>query len=96
MNMLMIVCPEARQMELRALMEKQGVHAYSELQNVIGEGKTGKKLGTHVWPAKSVLLFTVLPPEKKESLLKAMRDYQKTLFLDESLRAFVLPAEQAL
>ena len=64
MKMLMIVCPENRRAEIRQLIVRHEVRSYSEIANVLGEGKTGKHLGTHTFPGKSVLIFTVLPPAK--------------------------------
>ena len=59
------------------------------------EGVTGKRLGTHVWPGKSVLMFTVVTDEKKDELVAALKECQKTLFPGEGMKAFVLPAEEA-
>ncbi len=39
MKMLMIICPEERQEEVRALIGKHDVHSYSEIANVLGEGR---------------------------------------------------------
>ena len=93
MKMLMIICPENRQQEVRDLITQHHVHSYSEIPNVLGEGKTGKHLGTHVWPGKSVLVFTVVASSKKEELVQALKDYHETLLDGEGLRVFALPVE---
>ena len=93
MKMLMIVCPEGRQEEIRTLMENHGVHGYSELNQVIGEGKTGKKLGTPAWPEKSCLIFSVLETQQQNELVKSLKAYQANLLPGEGMRAFMLPAE---
>jgi len=82
MNMLMIICPEERQEEVRELITKHDVHSYSEIPNVLGEGKTGKHFGTHTWPGTSVLIFTVVDETKHDGL-----------FESEGLRVFSLPVE---
>ena len=56
MKMLMIICPENRQEEVRALVGEHAVHAYSEIPGVLGEGETGKHLGTRTWPGRSALM----------------------------------------
>ncbi|HOW96755.1 MAG TPA: hypothetical protein P5567_07735 [Kiritimatiellia bacterium] len=59
MKLLMIISPEARQGEIRELIGRHDVRAYTELTRVIGEGATGKHLGTHAWPGQSVIgLYT--------------------------------------
>lgn len=96
MKLLMVICPEERRDQITALVEKHGVHSFTALPPVIGEGTTGKRLGTSVWPGKSLLMFTVVSDEKKDELLAALRMCQKNLFPGESLKAFVLPADEAL
>jgi len=93
MKMLMIVCPESRQEEVRALIAKHEVHSYSELPHVFGEGKTGKHLGTPVFPGQSVLIFTVVSAGKKDELVQALKAYQDSLLAGEGLRVFALPVE---
>ena len=94
MKMLMVICPENRQGEIRTLIAKHDVHAYSEVRDIIGAGATGPHLDNRTWPGKSVLVFSVIPDEKKAELLAAIRDCAKTLFPSEGLRAFVLPVEE--
>lgn len=93
MKMLMIVCPENRQKEVRELIAKHNVHSYSAIPNILGEGKTGKRLGTHFFPGKSVLVFTVVATAKKDELVRALKEYQAGLFEGEGFRAFALPVE---
>ena len=96
MKMLLIICPETRQDELRDLIVRHGVHAYSELKNVLGEGKTGKKMDTQIWPEKSILIFTVTEENKSKELLAALKDFQKQLYKEEGFRVFALPAEAVI
>lgn len=96
MKLLMVICPEERRDQVTALVEKHGVHSFTELPQVTGEGVTGKRLGTHVWPNKSVLMFTVVSDEKTNELVAALRECQQGLFPGEGMKAFVLPAEEAL
>lgn len=96
MKLLMVICPEERRQQVTALVEKHGVHSFTELPQVIGEGVTGKHLDTQVWPGKSVLVFTVVSDEKNDELVAALRECRKSLFPGEGMKVFVLPAEEAL
>ena len=89
----MQVIPLSRQPEVRALIAKHDVHSYSEIPNVLGEGKTGKHLGTHTFPGKSVLVFTVVAAAKRDELVQALKEYHEGLFEGEGLRVFALPVE---
>ena len=96
MKLLMVICPEARRAALTTLMETHGVKAFTELPQVMGEGATGKHLGTQAWPGSSLLLFTVVPDGKKDELVGALRECRKQLFPAEGMKVFVLPAEEAI
>lgn len=93
MKMLMIICPENRQEEVRALIAKHHVPAYSEIPGLLGAGKTGKHLGTHAFPGKSALIFTAVETAKKKELVEALREYSRQLYEGEGLRVFALPVE---
>lgn len=96
MKMVMVICPEGRREEIRSLIARHEVHAFSELGPVVGEGATGKHLGTDVWPGRSVLVFTVISDEKKRELLDALKACRDSLYPGEGLKAFTLPVEELL
>lgn len=96
MKLLMIICPEGRRDQITATVEQHGVHAFTEVRQVKGEGITGKRFGTHAWPGELVLLFSIVSDEKKDELVKALRQCQKDLFPNEGMKAFILPAEEAI
>lgn len=93
MQMLMIICPDNRRAEVRNLIADHGEGAFSEIPNVFGSGKTGKHLGTHTFPGKSVLIFVAIEGPKKDALIAALKTYHDTLYKGEGLRIFALPVE---
>ena len=93
MKMLMTICPEHRLEEVRKLITQFGIHTYSVIPNVLGEGKTGKHLGTHTWPGKSALVFTVVSTAETKKLIAVLKEYQQGLLGGEGLRVFALPVE---
>jgi hypothetical protein len=96
MKMLLIICPEGRQREIRDRIWGHDIHAYTELKDVTGEGLKGKKLGSRVWPDTSIIVFTVIPNEKVDGLVSDLRRFSEDLFPDEGMRVFVMPAEQVV
>lgn len=96
MKMLMIVCPEKNVEDIRKLIASYDVHSYSELHDVTGEGEKGKRFGTRVWPGKSIIIFTVVPEQKKDELVQALKKCEQNLMPEESMRAFVMPVEDVL
>ncbi len=95
MNMLMIICPQNREENIRGVIEKHGVHFYSEIGNVTGTGKTGKRMGNRLWPGTSTLMFTTVEDDKKNELISALKSCSADLYPGEGLKAFILPAEEA-
>jgi hypothetical protein len=96
MKMLVLIGPEGREEDLRHLIARHEVHAYSEFRGVIGEGATGRRLDTPVFPGKSVMIFTVVGNPKLEELRAAVEAFRRTLYPAESVRAFVLPVEEMI
>jgi nitrogen regulatory protein PII len=96
MKMIMIICPEDRREEIRRQISAHELHAYTELKNVTGEGATGKKFGTTLWPEKSIIVFSVISDDRKDGLLKDLQACSKSLFPGEGMRVFVLPVEEAI
>lgn len=96
MKMLMIICPESRQEEVRALVGEHAIHAYSEIPGVLGEGETGKHLGTRTWPGRSSLIFTVLPKAKERDMVNALQAFKSKLYEGEGIRVFALPVESLM
>lgn len=96
MKMLVIIGPENRREELQRVVASHGVHAYSEITGVLGEGETGKHFGTHTWPGQSVLIFTIIPKEQADAVVKALREFKAQLYEGEGIRVFALPAEMVM
>lgn len=96
MKMLVLIGPEGREDDLRNLIASHEVHAYSEFRNVIGEGATGRRLGTPVFPGRLVMIFTVVEDPQLDVLRPAVEQFRSTLYPGESVRAFVLPVETRL
>jgi hypothetical protein len=96
MKMMIIVCPESREKEINDLIARHEVHAFSQIRDVIGAGKTGKKMGTQVWPGESVLTFAVMEDSKSEELKDALRTCAQELYPGEGMRAFVLTIEDVI
>lgn len=96
MKMIVIVCPEGRHEEFRNSIEDHGIHAYTEMRHAMGEGETGKKFGSDIWPGESVIIFMVIDDEKKAEVAELLRQCQAKLYPAEGMRAFVMPVEEIL
>ena len=96
MKMLVVIGPHGRQEEIRALISRNGARAFTEIPEVLGQGEHGKRLGTHFFPGTSALMFSVLPAAEVERVVTALQELRGSLYAQESLHAFTLPAESVL
>jgi len=96
MKMIVVVCPQERHAEFRDSLQEHGVHAYTEMRHVVGQGETGKKFGTRIWPEESILILMVVDDDRKAQLLELVRHCQSRLYPAEGMRAFVMPVEEIL
>lgn len=96
MKMLIIIAPHGRQSEIRDLIGQGGARAFTEIPEVLGQGVTGKHLGTHAFPGTSALMFSVLPQADLDRVVAVLRELRGRLYSGESLHAFLLPVESIL
>jgi len=96
MKMLMVICPEERQKDVREMIDKHDIHSYTELTNVLGAGETGVHLDTHTWPGKDVLIFTVIHESKVNELLNALKEFKAKLYESEGIRVFAMPCDSLI
>ena len=94
MKMILAICPEERTKELRSYIELHDIHHYSALHDVTGKGDKGAKFDNRIMPGTSTLIAIVVPDEKKNSIMEALREFKDTLLSKESLHAFVIQAEE--
>ncbi len=95
MKMIMVICPEKKTEELRSFIEQHDIHYYSELHDVTGKGEKGPKFGNRIWPGTSSLIAMVVPDEKKDVPMEALKECKDTLLSEESMHAFVIPVEES-
>lgn len=77
-------------------LEKAEVKAYTKLPFIHGVGTHSlPHLDSHVWPGINQGLFIAIEEEKKDEVLKRMKELKST-YEKEGLKVFVLPLEEVL
>ena len=77
-------------------LEKIGVKAYTKLPSVHGVGTHSvPHLDSLIWPGINHGLFIAVEEEKKDEILKRMKELKST-YKKEGLKVFVLPLEEVL
>jgi hypothetical protein len=93
MKLLLVIYSGSDSRLVPELFDRHQAGGYTEMRGVHGAGMTGKREGTRAWPGDASLYFSVVPSERVEPLLAALRDRAAALAPAERLHATVLPAE---
>jgi len=98
MKMLMIVFRDSLEEEVKALLARQHVRAFTEMHDVIGTGEAGAAFHSLAWPAFNDMILVALPEAEAEGLvgaLKAFRDLhaEKQQGARIPLRVFAVPCD---
>lgn len=96
MKMLIVIGPQSREREIRDALGKHGVRAFTEVPEVLGAGTTGAHLGTQAFPGRQTLVFSVVTDEQFTAAIEGLRALRASLYPDERLHAFSVPAESVL
>lgn len=81
--------------EMIEVLDKLEIRGFTFWEEVQGRGsETGEPhYGTHAWPTLNSALIAIIPDEKVDALLQAVRELDATA-PQQGIRAFVLPVEK--
>lgn len=101
MKMVILTFRNSLDVEIRRLLEKEDIHAYTEIPKVHGVGETGPAFGSFVWPGENCVILLILPKERASEMAKAFEDLRDRLSKEQHdakipMRLFVLPCEQII
>jgi hypothetical protein len=82
--------------DVERLLEKSDVPGYSEFPNVLGKGKSGRKLGNRAFPGSSTLYFVALPDGECHGLCAELRELRDAKGPEEGLKAYILDTMEVL
>lgn len=96
MKLMMILVPSECLQVVQDLIERHEIHAYSEIPNVLGAGRGGRKLGTRAFPGTSAMLLVITEKGGADALISAIKQFAKETKCSSGIRAFAVPAEAVL
>ena len=81
--------------EVINMLDQLEIRGFTFWEEVQGRGsETGEPhYGTHAWPTLNSAIITIIPDEKVDALLDAVRQLDATA-PQQGIRAFVLPVER--
>ena len=90
MNLLMIMVDSNHQEDVEKILDAHDVSGYTELPNVLGKGKSGRKLGSRAFPGSNTLYFTAVGGNTCETLCADLKALDEKSGPEEGLTAFIL------
>ena len=90
MKAVFIVFNQAHTERVEYMLDRLGIRGYTWWDDVQGKGsETGDpRLGTHTWPEMNSAVMAIVPDEKVDDLLGAVRKLDE-VNLEVGIRAFV-------
>jgi hypothetical protein len=98
MNMLLIVFRESLEEEVRGLLKKLDVKAFTELHEVEGAGECGAVFQSFAWPGANSMILTALPEDHLKRVVEGLQAFRDQRVKQQHgakipLRVFLLPCE---
>ena len=96
MKLLMILVDSNHQEDVENLLEDHDVPGFTELPNVLGKGRTGRKMGTRAFPGSSTLYFVGIGDEGCHGLCDRLKELQQQAGPEEGLKAYTIDSTEIL
>ena len=97
MKAIFIAYNQAYGSEIVELLDDFGQRGFTQWQDIQGRGGIDGEphYGDHAWPTQNLAILTIVPDEKAEALMEALRVKDET-YPNLGLRAFSWNIEQAV
>ena len=77
------------------VLKQEQATGYTCVQEACGEGASGPRQGTRAFPGQTALFFSVVPPERYEGLLRALKSRAASMPDGERLHVSTLGVEES-
>jgi hypothetical protein len=101
MKMVVITFRRSLEPEVLSLLEKMGIHAYTEIPKVHGIGEAGPAFGSFAFPGENIMILLALPRERAYCMIEAFEALRDRLTKQQHdakipMKLFVLPCEKII
>jgi hypothetical protein len=93
MKLLLIIYSGSQSRLVPDMLEAHQAGGYTHLDPARGAGETGRREGTRAWPGGADVYFSVVPADRSDALVAALRVEAERLGEGERLHAAVLPTD---
>lgn len=101
MKMVVLTFRRSLDAEVRSLLEKMDIRAYTEIPKVHGVGEAGSAFGSFTFPGENSMILLALPKERACCMIEAYQALRDRLTKQQHdakipMKLFVLPCEQII
>jgi hypothetical protein len=101
MQMVAVIFRKSLENEIFAVLRSSGVHAFTDIAEVLGAGEAGVAFNSFTRPGVNSLVLAALDDADAQRLVQALRGYRDGAMAQRGgaavpMRVFVLPCEQAV
>jgi hypothetical protein len=96
MKLLLIFVDGDHAKDVERILDEHGAPGYSAFPNVLGKGKTGRKLGTRAFPGSSTLYFVGIGDDGCQGLCDRLKELQRKAGPEEGLKAYTIDSVEVL
>lgn len=75
--------------EVTAALEEMGISHYTRFEQVKGQGETGRKEGTAVFPGINIVLMVALPEDKIAPLVQRLHEIRDSFVITPGMKVIV-------
>ena len=98
MKMIMIVFRESLEEDIRGLLSKNQVEAFTEMVDVVGKSEAGAAFHSLSWPGLNNMILVALPEVQADRVVAALKTFHDQQVRSEHgakipMRVFTLPCE---
>jgi len=93
MKLLLVIYSGANPRLVPSLLDRHHAGGWTHLPSAHGAGSTGRREGTRAWPGDTSLYFSIVPGERLDELLDALRAESARLTGADRLHVAVMPTE---
>lgn len=96
MKMVFIIYTADIDRQILIALKQAGCARYTKLDNIMGVGESGAKLGTAIGPGTNKMVMLLMEAEPAKELCGRLANLKKSFLRKQGLKVMVLPVEMTI
>lgn len=96
MKMFFIIYSTDIDRQILITIKQAGCKNYTKLENIVGVGASGAKLGTAIGPGTNKIILMLVEDAQVKDLSLRLENLKKSFLKKQGLKVIILPVEQTI